>query len=118
MEYFYRAIYHEICKMVQLKEETKEQLNMIYLEMPKKCGPFDGLREPSYVFPPSLNKLAAKEEQLEVWLDKWEVMKYLKISKSTYYRWRKAGILVPRNSVGEDRYLLADLKNIVKRRVD
>lgn len=28
--------------------------------------------------------------------------KYLKISKSTYYRWRKEGKLVPRTGPGED----------------
>lgn len=42
--------------------------------------------------------------------------KYLKISKSTYYRWRKEGKLVPRTGPGEDRYLLEDLKDIVKKR--
>lgn len=41
--------------------------------------------------------------------------KYLKILKSTYYRWRKEGKLVPRTGPGEDRYLLEDLKDIVKK---
>jgi hypothetical protein len=45
-------------------------------------------------------------------------MEHLKISKSTYYRWREEGKLLPRNSIGEDRYLSEDLKGIVKKRND
>lgn len=117
MEYFYRAIYHKICEMVTLKEEAVKQLNMIYKEMPDKREILNKPKEPLYVFPNSLNKLPREEEALGKWLSKWEVMVYLKISKSTYYRWRKEGILIPRNALGEDRYLFDDLKDIVKKRI-
>lgn len=58
-----------------------------------------------------------QSRELEEWLSKWEVMEYLKISKTTYYRWRKEGKLIPRNAVGEDRFLWDDMKNVMKKRI-
>lgn len=111
MEYFYRAIYRKVCELVELKEDTKKKLNMIYL----KIHDFNADRAPLYLFNP-LDKTPVEDEDLDKWMCKWKVMEYLKISKSTYYRWREEGKLVPRNTIGEDRYLLEDMKNIVKKR--
>jgi len=52
-------------------------------------------------------------EPLIPWLTKEEVMQHLKISKSTYYNWRKAGILQPFQSHGEDRYTPSQINEII-----
>ncbi|MCL4640306.1 MAG: helix-turn-helix domain-containing protein, partial [Olivibacter sp.] len=50
------------------------------------------------------------------WLDKQEVMTYLKITESTYYRWVKKGILQPRGSGGQHRFFREDLVFLFERR--
>ena|SRR5690554_6171196 len=117
MEYCNRAMYQKMCKMVTLKEEAVKQLNLIYQVMPNKLEILNEQITPQHTYPDPLHYSTEKKDVLEIWLNKWEVMAYLKISKTTYYRWRKEGKLVPRTSVGEDRYLLDDVKNILKKRI-
>jgi hypothetical protein len=104
--------------MVQLKEKAVKKLDMIYREMPTKSETVEEPKKAMYVMQQPLHFAPLKEVRLEQWLCKWKVMEHLKISKSTYYRWREEGKLLPRNSIGEDRYLLEDLKGIVKKRND
>lgn len=52
-------------------------------------------------------------EPLIPWLSKQDVMDHLKISNSTYYDWRKRGILEPYQSHGEDRYTPSQINKIV-----
>lgn len=116
MEYFYRAIYHKICEMVELKEAAVKELNLIYLKL---SSAEDNNNEQAEVTPPAAETTDNHpvELPLATWMCKWEVMEYLKISESTYYRWRKAGKLIPRNGVGEDRYLWEDVRKILKKRI-
>ena len=52
-------------------------------------------------------------EPLIPWLSRQEVMDHLKISDSTYYEWRKKGILQPIQSHGEDRYTPCQINEVV-----
>ena len=52
-------------------------------------------------------------EPLIPWLSKQEVMDHLKISRSTYYDWRKRGILEPYQTHGEDRYTPAQINRVI-----
>lgn len=74
---------------------------------------------------PMMSKLEEMKEQLdyltsqrkpEPWMDKDEVMKFFRISSSTYYKWRSKGILEPSSSLGEDRYLVSDIQAILKKK--
>ena len=56
-----------------------------------------------------------QSEELEEWMTKEEVMTYLKISNTTYYRWIQEGKLKPRGT-GEHRYYKRDLKVILQAR--
>lgn len=51
--------------------------------------------------------------ELVRWFSKEEVQAYFRISSTTYYKWRKEGILVPVSTIGGDRYLLEDLVEIL-----
>lgn len=53
---------------------------------------------------------------LEKWITKEEAMEYLAITKSTYYRWVKEGILTPRGVAGQDKFLVADLTDLIEKR--
>jgi len=50
------------------------------------------------------------------WFSKEQVMEYLRISRSTYYKWLKEGILKPSSTIGEHRFLASDILEIVKGR--
>lgn len=49
-------------------------------------------------------------------LDKQEVMAYLKITESTYYRWIRKGLLQPRGVDGQHRFFKQDLAPLFERR--
>lgn len=53
---------------------------------------------------------------LEAWLSKQQVMDYLGIKNSTYYRWVAAGVLVPRGGAGEDKFYLSDIRKLIAER--
>jgi len=50
------------------------------------------------------------------WMSKQEVMDYLRITESTYYRWLEMGLLEPRGPEGQDRYFKEDLQTIFEKR--
>ena len=54
-------------------------------------------------------------DHLEPWLGKGQVMEYLKITESTYYRWVEQGKLQPRGE-GEHRYYRSDIAAFMERR--
>lgn len=54
--------------------------------------------------------------QLPPWLGKQEVMDYLRITESTYYRWIDMGLLEPRGPEGQDRYFKDDLIALFEKR--
>lgn len=53
---------------------------------------------------------------LEKWVTKEQAMEYLAITKSTYYRWVKEGILKPRGVAGQDKFLVGDLTELIEKR--
>lgn len=54
-------------------------------------------------------------QTLEPYLDKQEVMKYLRIRETTYYRWVQEGKLQPRGP-GDDKFFLRDIHELMERR--
>lgn len=54
--------------------------------------------------------------ELEDWLDKEGVKRYLKITNSTYYRWVQSGKLKPRGNIGAHRYYKSDLVALLAQR--
>lgn len=59
------------------------------------------------------SKSCSPKENPISWIHKEEVMALFRISSSTYYKWRKDGILVPSSSIGGDKYLLEDLQDLM-----
>ncbi|HLS11235.1 MAG TPA: helix-turn-helix domain-containing protein [Flavobacteriaceae bacterium] len=55
----------------------------------------------------------ATMEPLISYLTKEEVQKHLRISDTTYYDWRREGILKPFRTHGEDRYLPWQINKVV-----
>ena len=53
------------------------------------------------------------DKALVPWISKTEVMRYLRISKGTYYSWRKKGILKPCSTEGEDRFLIEEINQFI-----
>ena len=106
MEYSIKQFYYKICEIIYLKKQTNLRLDQIE-------GKIDSyLREPSHQrrdYAVEREDNARLEGNLKEWMDKHQVMEYLNIGKSTYYRWRKIGMLVPRRAFGEDRYLKEDI---------
>lgn len=47
------------------------------------------------------------------WFSKEQVMEYLRISKSTYYKWLREGVLKPSSKIGEHRFLASDILEII-----
>ena len=64
------------------------------------------------------NRGVAKPEEsvLEPLLDKLEVMEYLGIKDTAYYRWVKQGKLKPRGGKGQHKYYLSDIKALMEQR--
>ncbi|HWV72964.1 MAG TPA: helix-turn-helix domain-containing protein [Pseudosphingobacterium sp.] len=54
--------------------------------------------------------------QDDTWLDKWEVMDYLRITESTYYRWIQKGVIQPRGGSGQHRFFKNDLHQLFEKR--
>lgn len=57
-----------------------------------------------------------EDGELEVYLEKEEVMAYLDIKHSTYYRWLENGKLVPRSTIGRDKYYKRDIEALMAHR--
>lgn len=98
--------YYKICEIVSLKKETILKLNKI--EELIKTYVTGSSHETDKVNEEPAAKLVPPEE-ISKWMGKQQLMDYLKISETTYYRWRKSGKLVPSIAFGEDRYLEEDV---------
>lgn len=53
------------------------------------------------------------DKELHDWLSKEEVMEYLRISPSTYYKWIKLEYLIPCSKLGEHRFLVEYINQFV-----
>lgn len=65
---------------------------------------------------PSTAHAAQEEEKLEPLMDKQEVMNYLDIKETAYYRWVKKGKLKPRGGKGQHKYYPSDIKALMEQR--
>lgn len=60
--------------------------------------------------------MAAPAEKLEPLLNKEQVMDYLDIKETAYYRWVKDGKLTPRGGKGQHKYYPNDIKKLMEQR--
>ncbi|WP_345229735.1 helix-turn-helix domain-containing protein [Olivibacter ginsenosidimutans] len=63
-----------------------------------------------------LERGADRQGELPRWYSKDEAMRYLRIEKSTYYRWIAEGKLKPRDNGGQDCFLEEDLVPVREKR--
>lgn len=70
----------------------------------------------SYLAETLEKQAAAPIDELEPLLDKTQVMDYLDIKDTAYYRWVKEGKLKPRGGNGRHRYFLSDIKKLMEQR--
>ncbi|MEC3879128.1 helix-turn-helix domain-containing protein [Parapedobacter sp. 10938] len=75
--------------------------------------PYDKFEQALDVF---IRYIENKLDALEKWLSKQQVMEYLDITSSTYYRWVADGTLVPRGGAGEDKFFVSDIQKLVAER--